>query len=84
MPPAKSDERMKFVAEFLEDFSDYLSDAIFDLDNIMDKYEEGWEDRTLYWAIGLQSRLYDLIGKVDSITGQGCVDFQEAELVDEP
>ena len=77
-------KRIDLIADLIDDFSYDLGEAIADLDGILDKYEEGWEDRALDRAIGLKLCLEELLARIEILTGERWVDLREGELVDEP
>ena len=77
-------KRIDHIANLIDDFSYDLGEAISDLDGILDKYEEGWEDRVFDRAMGLNICLEELLARIEILTGERWVDLREGELVDEP
>ena len=84
--PLSQGEWGKFqrIMELLEDFDIDLNNAIAELFEITDRYEEGWEEKVLDCALGLTESLKDLYDRIEVLTGKRPVYSEDLDQIDEP
>ncbi|MEM0448678.1 MAG: hypothetical protein QW520_02525 [Methanomassiliicoccales archaeon] len=61
-----------------------LAHSSWRMEEILYKYEEGWEDEALACIIGAFLYIDEVLDKIYHIFEDEVIDFSEAEMVDEP
>jgi len=80
----ENERKVEEVTGLLWEFGGELALARSELDDALDRYEEGWEDRVTDTAIGLGMLIGELLDRIEAATGEKWVDLRKGEIADEP